>query len=423
MKRSASRKLYSESEKLTPGGVSSPVRSFAPFPVFMKKGKGAIVTDADNNEYIDLCMAYGPLIFGHAHPKVLEAVKQQMENGTVFGTPSESELRLLKNICSRIPCAESARLMNSGTEATMHAVRLARGFTGKKGIVMMNGGFHGAHDALLAGTSEEPFSHCIPWPKGVPEDAVVNTFSIEYNDHEVLDQLLRRNKDIAAVIMEPIMGNRGVIPPKKGYLENVRNITSENDVILIFDEVITGFRVAPDSAQGLYGVVPDLCTLGKIIGGGFPAGAVAGKKEIMNEFAPSGKVYQAGTFSGNPITAAAGSAAIEMLTPNVYRTLEKRTSTIVSVLNDSLSDAGVVGCVQSSNSMFQMFFGTDSVECYGNSSKVDAVVYRDLFKHMLDSGVYLPPSAFEVNFLCTEHTDEHLSKVAEEFNKFIGGSL
>jgi len=420
--RNASRKLYAESEKLTPGGVSSPVRSFAPFPVFMKKGKGAVITDADNNDYIDLCMAYGPLIFGHANDNVLKAVRQQMENGTVFGTPSEVELRLLKNICSRVPCAESARLMNSGTEATMHAVRLARGFTGKSGIVMINGGFHGAHDALLAGVSEDPFSHCTPWPKGVPTDAVVNTFSIEYNDPEILEQLLRRNKDIAAVIMEPIMGNRGVILPKKDYLREVRKITSENDVVLIFDEVITGFRVAPDSAQGLYGVTPDLCTLGKMIGGGFPAGAVAGKKEIMKEFAPSGKVYQAGTFSGNPITAAAGSAVIEMLTPDVYKELERKTNTIVSALNDSISDAGVVGCVRSSNSMFQVFFGTDSVECYGDSSEADAIVYRDMFKHMLDSGIYLPPSAFEVNFLCTEHTDEHLSKVAEEFDKFIGGS-
>ena len=420
--RNASRKLYAESEKLTPGGVSSPVRSFAPFPVFMKKGKGAVITDADNNDYIDLCMAYGPLIFGHANDNVLKAVRQQMENGTVFGTPSEVELRLLKNICSRVPCAESARLMNSGTEATMHAVRLARGFTGKNGIVMINGGFHGAHDALLAGVSEDPFSHCTPWPKGVPEDAVVNTFSIEYNNSEVLQQMLQKNKNIAAVIMEPIMGNRGVILPKKGYLQEVRKITSENDVVLIFDEVITGFRVASDSAQGLYGVTPDICTLGKIIGGGFPAGAVAGKKEIMKEFAPSGKVYQAGTFSGNPITAAAGSAVIEMLTPDVYKELERKTNTIVSLLNDSLSDAGVVGCVRSSNSMFQVFFGTDSVECYGDSSEADAIVYRDMFKHMLDSGIYLPPSAFEVNFLCTEHTDEHLSKVAEEFDKFIGGS-
>jgi len=423
MKRTTSKKLYSESEKLTPGGVSSPVRSFAPFPVFMKNGKGGTITDADNNDYIDLCMAYGPLIFGHAHPKIVETVGKQMENGTVFGTPSEAELRLLRNICSRVPCAESARLMNSGTEATMHSIRLARGFTGKNGIVMVNGGFHGAHDALLAGISEDPFTHCVPWPKGVPEDAVKNTFSIEYNDPEVLNQLLHRNKDIAAVIMEPIMGNRGVITPKKGYLEDVRKITSENDVVLIFDEVITGFRVAPDSAQGFYKVTPDLCILGKIIGGGFPAGAVAGKKEIMDEFAPSGKVYQAGTFSGNPITAAAGSAVIEMLTPDIYRGLSKRTNTIVSILNDSFSDAGVLGCVQYSNSMFQVFFGTDSVECYGDSSEVDVIVHRDLFKHMLDSGIYLPPSAFEVNFLCTEHTDEHLSKVAEEFDSFIGGSV
>ena len=421
MDRRISQDLYSQSEKHTPGGVSSPVRSFAPFPVFMKKGKGAIITDADNNEYIDMCMAYGPLILGHANPKISDAVKQQMENGTVFGTPSEIELRLLKNICSRVPCAESARLMNSGTEATMHAVRLARGFTGKNGIVMINGGFHGAHDALLAGISKDPFSPCVPWPEGVPEDAVVNTFSIEYNDTEVLEQLLHRNKDIAAVIMEPIMGNRGVIPPKKGYLESVRKITSENDVVLIFDEVITGFRVAPDSAQGLYSVTPDLCTLGKIIGGGFPAGAVAGKKEIMNGFAPLGKVYQAGTFSGNPITATAGSAAIEMLTTDVYRELKKRTSTIVSILNDSLSDAGVLGRVQSSNSMFQVFFGAESVECYGDSSKVDAIVYRDMFKHMLDAGIYLPPSAFEVNFLCTEHTDEQLLRIAEEFDRFVGG--
>ena len=421
MNRSNSERLYNEARRHTPCGVSSPVRAFTPYPVFMEKGRGGLIIDVDGNDYVDLCMAYGPLILGHSNRVVMDAARRQLERGTVYGTPSEAELGLLKRICARVPCAESARLMNSGTEATMHALRLARGFTGKKGVVMMNGGFHGAHDALLAGISEDPFSTVPSWSKGVPGEAVANTYSVEYNDAYMLDSLLCKRDDIAAVIMEPVMGNRGVIPPKNGYLDDVRRITSEHGALLIFDEVITGFRVARDSAQGIYGVTPDLCTLGKIIGGGFPAGAVAGKREIMDDLAPSGKVYQAGTFSGNPVTAAAGSAAIDMLTKDVYTELGRKTDETVSVMEDILTDTNVHGCIQSVNSMFQVFFGTDSVENHRESVNVDAIIYREMFGHMLDSGVYMPPSAFEVNFICSEHTDAQLAAVTDAFGRFTGG--
>jgi len=421
MIRNNSQKLYAKAKGCTPYGVSSPVRSFAPFPVFMKDGRGDVITDVDGNDYIDFCMAYGPLIFGHAPERVSKIVKQQIDKGTVYGTPSELELDLLKKICARLPCATSVRLTNSGTEATMHALRLARGHTGKNGIVKINGGFHGAHDALLAKASADKFASCIPNSKGVPEDAVRNTYSVEYNDTQSLSDLLTKRDDIAALIMEPIMGNCGVITPNKGYLDDVRKITSENDVLLIFDEVITGFRVARDSAQGLYGVTPDLCTLGKIIGGGFPAGAVAGKKAIMNDLAPSGGIYQAGTFSGNPITAAAGSAMLDLLTPEIYRRLRRKTDIAVSAMNDAIFDNDVKACIQSENSMFQVFFGVESVENHADSLKVDAITYREMFKHMLDSRIYIPPAAFEVNFISSSHTDEHIQQMTELFKQFIGG--
>lgn len=415
MDRKTSAELYSEALKYTPKGVSSPVRAFDPFPIFAKSSSGCMIIDADGMEYVDMCMAYGPLMLGHAHPSVVKAVGEQISKGTVYGMPSEPELGLLKRISSRIPCAESVRLTNSGTEATMHAVRLVRGHTGKNGIVKINGGFHGSHDALMVNGTDDVRS----WSSGIPAAAIANTHCVEFNDIGSLEKLFENNDDIAAVIMEPILGNAGVIPPKDGYLEQVRKLTAENGILLIFDEVITGLRVSKGGAQSLYNVIPDICTLGKIIGGGFPAGAVAGRKEIMDNFAPAGPVYEAGTFSGNPVTTAAGCAAIDELTSDVYRKLDEITSKTVKSLSDMILDSRVQGCVQSSVSMFQIFFGVGSVENVSDAKKVDTATYNRMFRKMLDSGVYLPPSAMEVNFLSSAHDDAAISKFTDAFESFI----
>lgn len=412
-----SQKLYSEACKLTPSGVSSPVRAFNPYPIFASSGDGCIIIDADGNEYIDMCMAYGPLILGHCNHSVISAVKKQMLNGTVFGMPSEPEIELLKRICTDVPCANMARLTNSGTEATMHAIRLARGFTGKNVIVKIDGGFHGSHNALMVNKN---FGRKKAFSDGVPCDEIANTEIVAYNNIEEMTKLLETNTDIAAVIMEPIPGNMGVITPWKGYLDQVRKVTKENDVLLIFDEVITGYRVSKGGAQQLYGVTPDLCTLGKIIGGGYPAGALAGRTDIMEKLAPSGPVYEAGTFSGNPITAVAGLATIKELTQNKYKKLERKTKIIIKSIEDSIEDSKTVATVNSAPSMFQIFFGERSVSDAYDARKTDGHTFESMFRYMLSNGLYIPPSKMETMFLSTAHTYESIDKFCEKVSDFIG---
>ena len=413
-----SESMYSEICEYTPRGVSSPVRAFDPYPIFAESGKGCMITDVDGNEYVDLCMAYGPLVLGHSNIKVQTAVRKQILKGSVFGMPSEPEMNLLKRICTDVPCAEMARLTNSGTEATMHAIRLARGYTGKNGIVKIDGGFHGSHnDVLVNGTGGTARS----WSAGVPEGAIQNTKCISYNDAEALSSLLEKDNDIAAIIMEPIPGNMGVVLPGKNYLRDVRQITKEHDVLLIFDEVITGYRVAKGGAQELTGITPDLCTMGKIIGGGYPAGALAGKKNIMMHLAPSGDVYEAGTFSGNPVTAAAGLATIDEMLPCRYKKLAKRSKKIQKSLKDSLEDHKIAGCVNQAPSMFQVFFGKRFVSDAMDARSTDGKRYDDLFRFMLKEGYYLPPSKMEVNFLSVAHNNEVVDRFCELFDTFLGG--
>ena len=412
-----SEELYSRSRTLTPGGVSSPVRAFAPNPLFISRGKGSHVIDVDGNDYVDLCMAYGPLIAGHACPEVVDAAKEAVSGGTVYGAPSEPELRLIEEITRRMPSCDMVRLACSGTEATMHAIRLARGYTGRNGVVKMNGGFHGAHDAVLVAAGSGS-AQGVPGSAGVPVDAVRNTYSVEYNDAGSFESLLDRNEDIAAVIMEPVMGNVGVVPPKKGYLEEMRRITREHGVLLIFDEVITGMRLSEGGAQKLYGVTPDLTTMGKIIGGGFPAGAFGGRREIMENVAPAGKVYAAGTFAGNPVSAAAGYALLRHMDGR-YDALNKATAALVSSLRDSMEDAGMEGCVQCVGSMFSIGLGRGSISNGSEAQGVDRARFSSLFRHMLDSGVYLPPSALEVEFMSTAHTQEDADKVAAAFDSSL----
>lgn len=414
-----SQELYGESSQVTPGGVSSPVRAFKPYPIFIESGSGCRMTDADGRQYIDLCMAYGPLITGHAHPKVMEAARKQLERGTVYGAPSKPELAMIERIVKEVPCAEMVRLSCSGTEATMHAIRTARGVTGRDGIVKMNGGFHGAHDAVLvkAGSGS---AEGVPSSKGVPADTAKHTHTVEYNDAQAMSDLLEKNKNIACVIMEPIMGNVGVVPPQKGYLEEVRRITEENDVVLIFDEVITGFRASSGGAQKRYGVTPDMTTMAKIIGGGFPAGAFMGKREIMENVAPQGPIYVAGTFAGNPVSAAAGLAQIDLMcSGSNYADLEKRTQGLVASIRESMQDSGVKGCVNSVASMFSIFFGPEEVTNGSQAETTDRAMFDRMFRYMLAHGVYLPPSALEVDFMSIAHDDDAVSKLEEAFKGFF----
>ena len=417
MDRSA--QLYEESKLLTPGGVSSPVRAFSPNPLFISEGHGSRIKDADGNEYIDLCMAYGPLLTGHACPRVMDAARQQISKGTVYGAPSEPELDLIKRIHKEIPSAEMVRLGCSGTEATMHAIRVARGVTGRDDIIKIRGGFHGAHDAALVNAGSGSAGGT-PSSKGVLADVAKHTFTAEYNDIQSFSDIMDK-QDIACVIMEPVMGNVGVVPPQKGFLEDLRKVTEEHGAILIFDEVITGFRVSSGGAQKRFGVTPDMTTMGKIIGGGFAAGAFMGKKEIMENVAPQGGVYVAGTFAGNPVSAAAGLAQIDLMcSGDNYAKVEKRTECLVRSIRESMEDAKVRGCVNSIASMFSVFFGVENVTNGTEAMKADRQMFDRLFRFMLKNGVYLPPSAFEVDFMSLAHSKEDTQILAEKFKEFFG---
>ena len=394
------------------------MRAFKPYPVFIASGKGSKMTDVDGKEYIDLCMAYGPLITGHACPKVMQAAMDQMSRGTVYGCPSEPELNMIERLIKEVPSAEMVRLGCSGTEATMHAIRVARGVTGRDDIVKMNGGFHGAHDAALVGAGSGSAGG-VPSSKGVLKDVAKHTFTAEYNDAQNMSDRLEKN-DIACVIMEPVMGNVGVVTPEKGYLEEVRKITKENDTVLIFDEVITGFRVSSGGAQKRFNVIPDMTTMAKIIGGGFPAGAFMGKREIMENVAPQGPVYVAGTFAGNPVSAAAGLAQIDLMcTGDNYAKVERRTDCLVKAIRDQMADAKVPGCVNSIASMYSIFFGPEQVTNGTQAMTTDRAVADRMIRYMLAQGVYLPPSALEVSFLSLAHTDEDVDRLIDAYEGFF----
>ena len=394
------------------------MRAFKPYPVFIASGKGSKMTDVDGKEYIDLCMAYGPLITGHACSKVMQAAMDQMSRGTVYGCPSEPELNMIERLIKEVPSAEMVRLGCSGTEATMHAIRVARGVTGRDDIVKMNGGFHGAHDAALVGAGSGSAGG-VPSSKGVLKDVAKHTFTAEYNDAQNMSDLLEKN-DIACVIMEPVMGNVGVVTPEKGYLEEVRKITKEHDTVLIFDEVITGFRVSSGGAQKRFNVIPDMTTMAKIIGGGFPAGAFMGKREIMENVAPQGPVYVAGTFAGNPVSAAAGLAQIDLMcTGDNYAKVEKRTDRLVKAIRDQMADAKVPGCVNSIASMYSIFFGPEQVTNGTQAMTTDRAVADRMIRYMLAQGVYLPPSALEVSFLSLAHTDEDVDRLIDAYEGFF----
>ncbi|WP_406656798.1 glutamate-1-semialdehyde 2,1-aminomutase [Methanolobus sp. ZRKC2] len=406
-----SRELYQKARTLLPGGVSSPVRAIKPYPFYTQSASGSKITDIDGNEYIDYCLAYGPNILGHANPKVKEAVISQLDKGWLYGTPTELEVNLADRIAGIYPSIDMLRFVSTGTEATMSALRAARGFTGKNKFIKIEGGFHGAHDAVLVKAGSGATTLGKPDSLGIPEDFTKHTLQVPFNDIEALTTLMEKySDDLAAFILEPVMGNIGPVLPEKDYLQEVRKVTEENDVVLIFDEVITGFRLSMGGAQEYYGVTPDMTTLGKIIGGGLPIGIFGGKKEIIEMIAPSGSVYQAGTYSGSPASVAAGLTVLDVLEKeDVHKKLSFAGDKLRSGLSDVVADLGLDYTVSGISSMFKIFFGDRPLN-YQDVLKCDKEGYLNFFFKMLDSGVFLPPSQFETNFLSTAHIDEDIEK-------------
>ncbi len=412
MKHNTSSDLFELAKTLMPGGVSSPVRAIKPYPFYTEQAEGSHIRTVDGTELLDCCMAYGPLILGHAHPTIRSAIEDQLSRGWLYGTPTPLEPAYAKRITGDHPGMDMVRFVSSGSEATMAAIRLARGFTGKKDIVKIEGGFHGAHDAVLVKAGSGATTMGIPDSAGVLADLVAHTRQVPFNDPDALESLLSAQNDVAALIIEPVMGNIGPILPQDNYLRQIREITKAHDVLLIFDEVITGYRVGIGGAQVKYGVKPDLTTLGKIIGGGLPIGAFGGRREIMEMVAPQGPVYQAGTYSGNPLSLAAGMATIEWLhaKPELYRELDDKTRSLEESLGRK---AG--GSFVRLGSMFKYFFRSSPPQNYREVKECDTAAFSTFWKKMLDAGIFLPPSQFETNFLSAAHTDRDLTALAQAY--------
>jgi len=418
MTREKSNKLFNKAKNLLPGGVSSPVRAISPYPFYTKSASGSKLTDIDGNTYIDYCMGYGPLILGHNHPVIKAAITNQLDSGWLYGTPTEMEVELAQRISLNYLSINMVRFVSTGTEATMGAIRAARGYTGKTKIIKIEGGFHGAHDAVLVKAGSGATTQGAPDSLGIPRDVTKHTLQVPFNDTEAMVQAMDSySGEVAAVIMEPVMGNIGPILPKEGYLEEVRALTKENDIVLIFDEVITGFRLAMGGAQEYYDVTPDMTTIGKILGGGLPIGAIGGKKEIMEQISPAGKVYQAGTFNGHPLSLAAALTTLDVLEKEkVHENVNQMGDSLRAWLRDSVNDLGLDYNVSGVGSMFKIFFGPSPAN-YQEALKCDKQGYFDFFHRMLDSGVFLPPSQFETNFLSAAHTEEDLNKTVEAYEE------
>ena len=417
-----SRLLYERASRVIPGGVNSPVRYYPPYPMFISSAKGPRFRTADRTEFLDYCMAYGALIDGHASREVVEAVQRAVEKGSIYGQPTEQEVELAETISLLVPSMQMVRLVNTGTEATMHALRLARGFTGKKKLLKFEGGFHGSHDAVLA--KKDPRGSVIAKPssEGVPNETSKNTLVSAYNDVMMAAKIIEdRADELGAVIVEPVAGNMGTIPPAKGFLESLRKLTRDNDVVLVFDEVITGFRLSLTGAQSYYGIKPDLTTLGKIVGGGFPLAAFGGRKEIMRKLSPLGPVYQAGTYSGNPISVVAGLTTLRSLRKrsHVYSSLERLGGFLANGIRDIAESEHVQAQVNQVGSMFQIFFTERSVTNYVSAKSSDARAYDRFFRSLVREQIFVPPSQLETCFLSTVHTQEDAQQTLEA----IGHSL
>ena len=414
MKRTESEQLIDRAQRTLVGGVNSPVRAFkgvGGHPVFFRSGRGAWLEDVDGNRYIDYVSSWGPMILGHSDPRVVEAVRSQAQQALGFGAPTELEIRLAELIVARVPGIDKARLVNSGTEATMTAIRLARGFTGRDLIVKFEGCYHGHSDALLAKAGSGLLTLGIPNSPGVPEAVAARTLTLPFNDAAaVRDAYAAYPRQIACLIVEPVAGNMGCIPPQPGFLETLREVTESDASLLIFDEVITGFRVALGGAQARYGITPDLTTLGKIIGGGLPVGALGGRADIMDRLAPLGDIYQAGTLSGNPLAAAAGIATLEALDEGFFADLEQRTAYLANELKALARKHGRPIAINHVCGMLSLFFDAPQpVTAFEQVANANSDAFARFFHAMLDRGVYLAPSAFETAFLGAQHTEDVLN--------------
>ena len=419
-----SQELFNEAQRYLPGGVDSPVRAFKAVggtPPFMVRGDGSKIYDADGNKFIDYVCSWGPLILGHSHPQVVETLRQAIECGTSFGAPTEMEITLARMICAAMPSIEMIRFVNSGTEATMTALRLARAFTGRDRIVKFAGCYHGHADGLLAKGGSGLATLGIPDSPGVPLGYAQNTLVAPYNNTEAVEKLFQHYpEEIAAVIVEPIAANMGVVPPQPGFLASLRKLTNEFGALLIFDEVITGFRVARGGAQALYGITPDLTCLGKIIGGGLPVGAYGGRREIMEMMAPVGPVYQAGTLSGNPLVMTAGIETIKLLSqPGVYHQLEARSSSLEEGLVKAASESGISLHISRVASLLTVFFTAKPVVDYESAKQANTKLFGRFFHRLLAEGVYWPPSQFEAVFISLAHSDEDIQTTIRAVGKAL----
>jgi glutamate-1-semialdehyde 2,1-aminomutase len=409
---------FERAQKCIPGGVNSPVRAFKSVgmnPVFVKKAKGTTITDLDGNQYIDCLASWGPMLFGHAHERILQAISDAAVNGTSFGAPSQYETEMAERIVKMVPSIEMVRMVSSGTEATMSAIRLARGFTGREAFVKFAGNYHGHGDSFLIKAGSGAMTLGIPNSPGITKGTANDTLMAEYNNLASVEALFKAmGNEIAAVILEPVAGNMGVVVPTKEFLQGLRDLTTKYGSLLIFDEVITGFRLAKGGAQEYFGILPDLTTLGKIIGGGLPVGAYGGRKEIMEMMAPVGPVYQAGTLSGNPLAMAAGIAMLSMIeeSPDLYSEMERKAAKLEAGILENLKNTGIKGVINRVGSMMTLFF-TDShrVTNLDEAMTADTERYAAYFKQSLESGIYLAPSQFECLFVSYAHTDEEIDRM------------
>ncbi len=424
-KSTKSNKLFAKAQTIIPGGVNSPVRAFKSVgrtPLFIKRASAAYVWDEDRNKYIDYVGSWGPMLLGHANPAILKAVRAAVKRGTSFGAPTRLEVKMAELIIKIVPSIEMIRMVNSGTEATMSVIRLARAFTGKDKIIKFEGCYHGHGDSFLIKAGSGATMLGVPDSAGVPTMIAVNTLTARYNDLASVRTVFEENKDqIAAIIVEPVAGNMGCVPPAEGFLQGLRSLCNEFNALLIFDEVMTGFRVAIGGAQALYGVQPDLTTLGKIIGGGLPVGAYGGKKEIMQMVAPAGPMYQAGTLSGNPLAMAAGFTMLRILHANkmIYKQLEQRSLQLEEGLKENLQKLGLGYTFNRVGSIFTLFFTSKLVTDYDSAITSDTVKFSKYFNAMLEQGIYLPPSQFETAFISTAHTERLIEKTIKASYKAL----
>jgi len=418
----SSKNLFARAKKIIPSGINSPVRYYDPYPFFVKKAQGSKMWDVDGKNYIDYCNAYGALLLGHGRKEIISDVKKQLEKGTLYCAPTEIEVDLSELISRNFPSMEKIRLVNTGSEATMTAIRLARGFTKKKKIIKFEGCYHGAHDYVLVKAGSGAAHIGISVSEGSLEEVSKNTLVVQYNNSQELQSLLEKEKDVAAVIIEPVLANMGLVLPEKNFLNEVRKITSENNVVLIFDEVVTGFRMSTGGAQKYFSIKPDITTLGKALGNGFPIAAVGGKSEIMDILSPEGKVYQASTYAGNPISVSAALSSVKImnkLQPKLYPKLEKNCTKLVSAIHDLASDMKIPHQINSISSMFQIFFTNDPVVDYSSAKKSDMIKFKKLFELLLKNGVFIAPSQFETVFLSYEHSKDDIRKTISAYEKAL----